>query len=166
MGFSRIERPELRMSHMNEIKIHRPQIQNRNAMKKASQPIRSEDSANYIPEEIKGAAQGLEAQFNELMVREMTKNLNAGVQGTAGNFYKGMLTSERAKALVKEDSQIQKLILDEIYPKHMRNSQNYQNYLANKNKYAQNNIRMDEGPTQPSQEIAIKRKDQIGVKYE
>lgn len=146
---------------MNEVKIHRPQIQNRNAMNNASNSIRPEESEKYIPEEIKSAAQGLEAQFNELMVKEMTKNLNAGVQGTAGNFYKGLLTSERAKALVNEDSQIQKLILNEIYPKHMRNSQNYQNYLDNKNKYAQHNIKMDEGPTQPSQEVAIKRKTKL-----
>ena len=147
---------------VNEIKIHRPQIQNRNA--KAS--IRPEKSENYIPEEIKGAAKGLEAQFNELMVKEMTKSLNSGVQSTAGNFYNGLLTSERAKALVHNDSQIQKLILDEIYPKHMRNEQNYQNYLDNKNKYAHSNIRLQEGPTQPSQEIEMKQANKIGVKYE
>lgn len=147
---------------MNEIKIHRPTIQNRNIQKSA----RPANSEQYIPEEIKGAAQGLEAQFNELMVKEMTKSLNSGVQSTAGNFYNGLLTSERAKALVKEDSQIQKLILDEIYPKHMRNEQNYQNYLDNKNKYAQNNISLQEGPTQPSGEIAIKQANKIGVKYE
>ncbi len=147
---------------MNEIKIHRPQIQNKNYQNS----VRPENSEKYIPEEIKGAAQGLEAQFNELMVKEMTKSLNSGVQSTAGNFYNGLLTSERAKALVHEDSQIQKLILDEIYPKHMRNSQNYQNYLANKNKYARNDIQLQEGPTQPSSDIAMKQANQIGVKYE
>ncbi|MFG1493221.1 hypothetical protein [Halobacteriovorax sp. ZH4_bin.1] len=147
---------------MNEIKIHRPQIQNANAQKS----VRPANSDKYIPEEIKGAAQGLEAQFNELMVKEMTKSLNSGVQNTAGNFYNGLMTSERAKALVKEDSQIQKMILNEIYPKHMRNEQNYQNYLDNKNKYAQNQIRIEEGPTQPSQSIAMKQAKQIGVKYE
>ena len=124
---------------MNIIDIYRPKINPQNKRRA------SNDSREYIPKEYKNFAQALETQFSELMLKEMNKTVSRKNQDTANSYYNNLLTTERAKKMSKnETSQIQKMILKEIYPSHLRNQENFNAYIKRQKSFYQNKIKNHE----------------------
>lgn len=124
---------------MSKISIHRPHIQNQNAIKKNN----SSKGYEFIPEDHKKFAKAMESQFAELMLKEMQKSVGNKDTNQAQQIYESMLLKERAKNMAdNKDSAIQELILNEVYPQKFRNEQNFEMYQASQNKFKKNKVAM------------------------
>ena len=130
---------------MENIKIHRPNIQ---SVKKKNVQTHGQDQ-KYIPDDHKEFAKKLEAQFAQLMFKEMQKTVATnGQNSTANEFYDSLMLQERAKAMSERgDSKIQNMLLDEIYPKKFRNKANYDLYAQSQNKYNKQQYEMHDRPS-------------------
>lgn len=143
------------------MEIHRATIQKHNAetQKKANEKdIHSnqkrvqdafQDEFKNIPEPFKKAAQGIEQQFVEFMVQQMHKTTGSEESSTALDYYNDLLYKQESEKMTnyKNGLGIQKVILDQIYPKKFRNEQalaafNAQSNAVGKKKF----IRMDDQP--------------------
>lgn len=94
-------------------------------------PPHSQNSSQWIPEKFKEAAQAMEEQFVQFMLEQMKKSVPKNEEESAAkNFYESLLTTEQAKRYVEQNSGqgLQKLILDQIYPEHLRNEINFNNF--------------------------------------
>lgn len=99
--------------------------QNKNTLKN-SHKVNDE---KYIPDPYKKVATGMEKQFAEFMIQQMRKTTGEEKGSSAQDYYKGMMDSERAKAMSSGDGiGLKKMILDQIYPKRLRNKLAYQAY--------------------------------------
>ena len=137
---------------MTDIKIHRPHITNHNVQK----PKKFEDSSKYIPEKVKDFAKANEKAFAKLMLKEMNKSVSKYSNDASADFYQGLLTDEQAQAMVEKNNGLglQKLILDQIYPEHLRN----QAQLDLQNRalmHKPNKIGMHDHPKRPEQAIKM-----------
>lgn len=110
------------------MEIHRNNIQNHKtaqAAKKEKLLARGlRDEFENIPKPFKDAARGIEQQFVEFMVQQMHKTTGAPEDtNTATNYYNDLLYKEESSRMTehKNGLGIQKLILDQIYPKKFRN---------------------------------------------
>lgn len=87
----------------------------------------------YIPQDYKNVAEGMESQFAEYMIGEMKKTINKdeeNPESQADEIYQGFLGTEQAKAMANGDRLgIKKLILDQIYPEQMRTKFAYEQFL-------------------------------------
>lgn len=144
------------------MKIYRPHIQNhqdKNAQKKRI----LKDEFQYVPEDHKNVARGLEQQFAQYMLKQMNKSIGNDPDGTAMNYYKDLNQTEQAKMLsdVKNGLGIQKLILNEIYPEKFRNPEAMAAYQAHKSKGSihKNKIEMA-GPPAPHE---IKKQEGVSI---
>jgi Rod binding domain-containing protein len=100
-----------------------------------SNPIRNTDSTRFVPDEFKKVARELESQFSELMLTEMNKTADPAEEvSSAENIYSELLTTERAKTLSENKGGLglQNMILDQIYPKRLRNEITYEAYEKRK----------------------------------
>ena len=82
----------------------------------------------YIPQSYMKAAKGMEKQFLEYMVKQMKKTVNRQKEpSTAMNYYDSVMTTEQTEALSDKDGGlgIRQMILDQIYPQHMRTEANF-----------------------------------------
>ena len=74
----------------------------------------------------------MESQFIEYLFKKMESGqLGEQEESQADKYYKGLLTTERAK-IFSDQSQgksIKSLILDQIYPERYRNPQSYNAFL-------------------------------------
>jgi len=113
------------------MEIHRSHIQNHKTAQeaqkeKAKQLARGiRDEFENIPKPFKDAARGIEQQFVEFMVQQMHKTTGAPEDSnTATNYYNDLLYKEESNRMTehKNGLGIQKLILDQIYPKKFRNA--------------------------------------------
>ena len=90
------------------------------------------DPHKFIPEEFKKIAGQMESQFIEYLFKKMESGqLGEQEESQADKYYKGLLTTERAK-IFSDQSQgksIKSLILDQIYPERYRNPQSYNAFL-------------------------------------
>ncbi|MCO4753888.1 MAG: rod-binding protein [Bacteriovoracaceae bacterium] len=76
-----------------------------------------------VPKEYMDVAQGMETQFINHMLNEMRKTVKSSEpDSSASKYYKGLVDHERAKIMATTDNGIglKDVILDQIYPKHMR----------------------------------------------
>ncbi|MEX0798415.1 MAG: rod-binding protein [Bacteriovoracaceae bacterium] len=76
-----------------------------------------------IPKEYMDVAEGMETQFINHMLNEMRKTVKSSEpDSNANDYYKSMQDYERAKIMTKTENGIglKEVILDQIYPKHMR----------------------------------------------
>lgn len=129
---------------MTEIKIFRPQIQSTQAQKPTTN---SANPYQYVPSEVMDFAKSMESQFSELMLKEMQKTTAEETSDSGQEFYNGLLTTERAKALTETGGKgIKDLILDDIYPQYKRTAQNFQVYEQHKNMFNRQKIQIHEGP--------------------
>ena len=101
------------------------------------------DDREYIPKQYKEVAAGMEQQFVEIMLDQMGKTVDEappeGDGGTGMDFYKSLQKSERAKSMTQQNNLgLQNLILDQIYPKRMRNEMALKQYEAQSNRIHQN----------------------------
>jgi Rod binding domain-containing protein len=75
----------------------------------------------------------MEQQFAEFMLTQMNKAVgeNDAEDSNGMDYYKSLQTSERAKAMSKQNNLgLQNVILDQIYPKRMRNELALKQYEA------------------------------------
>lgn len=100
------------------------------------------DDREYIPKQYKQVAAGMEQQFAEMMLDQMNKTIDEAEpeQGGMGmDYYKSLQKAERAKAMTSQNSLgLQDVILDQIYPKRMRNEMALKQYEAQANRIHQN----------------------------
>lgn len=90
-----------------------------------------EDDRRFVPKEFQNVAKGLEQQFAEMMVNEMTKTVGEddAENGVGMDYYKSLQNTERAKTLTEQNQLgLQDLILNQIYPKRLRNEVALQQY--------------------------------------
>lgn len=93
------------------------------------------DDRKYIPKQYQEVAENIEQQFAEFMLTQMNKaveeNGNDEGGGTGMDYYKSLQTSERAKMMAKQNNLgLQSVILDQIYPKRLRNEMALKQYEA------------------------------------
>jgi Rod binding domain-containing protein len=81
-------------------------------------PIRPQVNPEQIPAAYREVAQGLEAQFVELMLQEMEKTVHHSATDQASEFYRSTLNNERAKLMAEHGGGmgIAQMILQQIYP--------------------------------------------------
>ncbi len=96
------------------------------------------DDSKYIPEEYKNFAKGMEKQFAEMMIEQMNDSVLKDEESegnSATKYYESIMNSERADIMTTKDGGlgVQKMILEQLYPKSKRNQLTYNGYLAQKN---------------------------------
>ncbi len=118
------------------------------------------DDRRYIPKQYQDVAKGLEQQFAELMINEMNKTM--GEEDDAGpgmDYYKSLQNTERAKTLTEQNMLgLQDVILNQIYPKRMRNEVAFKHYEDMMGKKLNHNLPTLNKP-EKSDTITIKRND-------
>jgi len=95
-----------------------------------------QDDSRFIPEPYKKVASGMEQEFARFMVEQMEKTVtreNPESQATA--YYKSIVNQERAEAMSETGKGLglKQMILDQIYPKHLRNQLALDNFNAQMN---------------------------------
>ncbi len=105
--------------------------------KQQSKPIdyKSIDDRKFIPKQYQDVAESMESQFAETMVKQMNQTIDENAGDDSGmDYYKSLQTSERAKMMAKQNNLgLQNVILDQIYPKRMRNEMALKQYEAQAN---------------------------------
>lgn len=106
-----------------------------NLVKSSNKRPLSEDDTKYIPRPFREVAEGMEKQFAEFMINQMKKTSGESEGDSGMSYYKSLLTSERANSMTQNNGGLglQKLILDQVYPKRFRNPQAYAQYEAQGN---------------------------------
>jgi Rod binding domain-containing protein len=106
------------------------------------------ENRQYVPKPYIDGAKNMEKQFAEHMIREMQKNSGKASSSTAETYYKSLLGSEYATQLTENNGGlgVQEVILDQLYPRKMRNKIAFAHYqkmqeahLQNKNKPTMSN---------------------------
>ncbi len=152
------------------MEIHRSHIQNHKAaeaqkekQKQVGRGIR--DEFENIPKPFKDAARGIEQQFVEFMVQQMHKTTGAPEDSnTATNYYNDLLYKEESNRMTehKNGLGIQKLILDQIYPKKFRNTDALAAFNAQTKSQFQRGPKIEmEGPAKPKSEVKMGTNSQI-----
>lgn len=95
-----------------------------------------QDDSRFIPDPYKKVASGMEQEFARFMVEQMEKTVtreNPDSQATA--YYKSIVNQERAEAMAETGKGLglKQMILDQIYPKHLRNQLALDNFNAQMN---------------------------------
>ncbi|MCB9060644.1 MAG: rod-binding protein [Halobacteriovoraceae bacterium] len=100
---------------------------------KRSQTLNQLDNLHLVPDPYKKVAAGMERQFADFMIQQMNKTVGDETQSSGEQFYKSLQDSERARILTEKDGGLglQRLILEQIYPKNQRTQENYKRYMAN-----------------------------------
>ncbi|MBT3234807.1 MAG: hypothetical protein HN353_02545 [Bdellovibrionales bacterium] len=89
------------------------------------------DDRQYIPDPYLNVAKKMEGQFVQFMVEQMKKTVSKeNPDSAAANYYKSMLTEQQSKTIAGQDGGLglQELILNQIYPKRLRNVTAYNAY--------------------------------------
>ncbi len=96
---------------------------------------KSIDDRKFIPRQFQDVAESMEAQFAESMLKQMNQTVNESPDEDSGmDFYKSLQTSERAKMMSKQNNLgLQNVILDQIYPKRLRNEMGLKQYESQSN---------------------------------
>lgn len=100
------------------------------------------DDRQFIPAKYKEVAANMEQQFAEMMIDQMSKTVDENEvdgDGAGMDFYKSLQKGERAKALTEQNNLgLQNMILDQIYPKRIRNEMALKQYEAQANRVHHN----------------------------
>ena len=90
------------------------------------------DDRRFIPKQYQDVAESMETQFAETMVKQMNQTIDETPGEDSGmDYYKSLQTTERAKMMAKQNNLgLQTVILDQIYPKRMRNEMALKQYEA------------------------------------
>jgi len=93
---------------------------------------KSVNDRKFIPKQFQEVAESMEGQFAETMLKQMNQTIDDTSGDDSGmDFYKSLQTSERAKMMAKQNNLgLQNLILDQIYPKRLRNEMALKQYEA------------------------------------
>lgn len=103
-----------------------------NAKQAKSLDSKTIDDRKYIPKQFQDVAESMESQFAETMLKQMNQTVDETAGEDSGmDFYKSLQTSERAKMMSKQNNLgLQNIILDQIYPKRLRNEMALKQYEA------------------------------------
>lgn len=103
-----------------------------NAKQAKSLDTKAVDDRQYIPKQFKEVAESMESQFAETMLKQMNQTVDETASEDSGmDYYKSLQTSERAKMMSKQNNLgLQNIILDQIYPKRLRNEMALKQYEA------------------------------------
>ena len=100
------------------------------------------DDRQFIPKKFKDVAANMEQQFAEYMLNEMNKAVQPSDETEDSNgmdYYKSLQTTERAKIMSqKKTLGLQDVILDQIYPKRLRNEMALKQYEAQAERFNHN----------------------------
>ena len=100
------------------------------------------DDREYIPKQFKEVAASMEQQFAEMMLDQMSRTVDEAESESGGmgmDYYKSLQKSERAKTMTDQNNLgLQNMILDQIYPKRMRNEMALKHYEAQNNRIHHN----------------------------
>ncbi len=90
------------------------------------------DDRKYIPKQFQDVAESMESQFAEAMLKQMNQTVDESPSEDSGmDYYKSLQTTERAKMMSKQNNLgLQNVILDQIYPKRLRNEMALKQYEA------------------------------------
>lgn len=93
---------------------------------------KSIDDRKFIPKQYQEVAESMETQFAETMVKQMNQTVEeTPTEDTGMDYYKSLLTTERSKMMAQQNNLgLQSVILDQIYPKRMRNEMALKQYEA------------------------------------
>ena len=93
------------------------------------------DDRQFIPKQFQEVAESMETQFAETMVKQMNQTVDEAASDDSGmDYYKSLQTTERAKMMAKQNNLgLQSVILDQIYPKRLRNEIALKQYEAQAN---------------------------------
>lgn len=131
---------------MSDTKINSPinpgiAVNNQHKPKELNQG-RKIDDREFIPKQYKEVAANMEQQFAEMMLEQMSRTVEESEMSEGGmgmDYYKSLQKSERAKAMTEQNNLgLQNMILDQIYPKRMRNEMALKQYEAQTNRIHQN----------------------------
>jgi len=89
------------------------------------------DDRRFIPKPYLETAQNIEQQFAEYMLNEMNKSIAKSESDSApgADYYEALKTTEQAKIMASQNQLgLQNVILDQIYPKRMRNEMALRQY--------------------------------------
>lgn len=95
-----------------------------------------QDDSRFIPEPYKKVASGMEQEFARFMIEQMERTVTKeNPDSQASAYYKSVVNQERAEAMSETGSGLglKKMILDQIYPKHLRNQLALDNFNAQMN---------------------------------
>jgi Rod binding domain-containing protein len=100
------------------------------------------DDRQYIPKQYKEVAAGMEQQFAEMMLDQMGRTVDEAETEGGGmgmDYYKSLQKSERAKSMTAQNNLgLQDVILNQIYPKRIRNEMALKQYEAQNNRIHHN----------------------------
>ena len=146
----------------SDVLLNSPNMKNGRNIKKVN-------DEQYIPDEYKKFAHGMEKQFVEFMIDQMKKTVPGQEKDdSATKYYKSLMNSERAEVMSSKNGGmgVKTMILDQIYPKNKRSKFAYNQYLKMKNDQqktlGRNEINIDS--KELKQPIQIKENDLNGVK--
>ncbi|MFA6237113.1 MAG: hypothetical protein WC635_07285 [Bacteriovorax sp.] len=101
---------------------------------KKAKPLdhKSVDDRKFIPKQFQEVAESMESQFAETMVKQMNQTIDEAPGEDSGmEYYKSLQTAERAKMMARQNNLgLQTVILDQIYPKRLRNEMALKQYEA------------------------------------
>ncbi|MGB0452791.1 MAG: hypothetical protein ACPGJV_03680 [Bacteriovoracaceae bacterium] len=99
---------------------------------------------HYIPEDYKKAAESQERAFTQYILKEMNKStVNNREQSPAEQMFKSWQIEEQAKKMSASDSglNVKNVILEEMYPRYLRNKAQFENYAIQKAQMEQRILR-------------------------
>tara|TARA_Y100001954_G_scaffold213304_1_gene241834 strand:- start:6415 stop:6858 length:444 start_codon:yes stop_codon:yes gene_type:complete len=94
----------------------------------------TKDNSKFIPDPYKKVASSMETQFLNFMISKMKNTINQNTpDSSAVEYYNGLINKERSNIMAKNNGGlgIQKLILNQIYPPHLRNKASYEYFMKN-----------------------------------
>ncbi|MCK5882525.1 MAG: rod-binding protein [Bacteriovoracaceae bacterium] len=87
----------------------------------------------YIPKAYTDVASGMEKMFANMMIEQMNKTAGkVTADSPSSQFYKSLQSNQRADAMASQNGGmgVQRMILDQIYPKEMRTEANLNMHLS------------------------------------
>ncbi|MBG07567.1 MAG: hypothetical protein CME68_02340 [Halobacteriovoraceae bacterium] len=96
--------------------------------------INKSNDSKFIPDPYKKVASSMETQFLNFMISKMKNTINKNnPESSAVEYYNGLINKERSNIMAKNNGGlgIQKLILNQIYPPHLRNKASYEYFMKN-----------------------------------
>jgi len=90
------------------------------------------NDSKYIPDPYKKVASSMETQFLNFMISKMKKTIDQEKpESSALEYYNGLINKERSNIMAENNGGlgIQKLILNQIYPSHLRNKASYEYFM-------------------------------------
>ena len=108
-----------------------------NTKKPTSVDYKNVDDKKFIPKQFLDVAESMEGQFAETMLKQMNQTVDEAEGEESGggmDYYKSLQTTERAKMMAQQNNLgLQNVILDQIYPKRLRNEMGLKQYEAQSN---------------------------------